>query len=157
MISYLSLGSNQGNKADNLKEALRRLGAVPEILLIKVSGFYETEPWGGVEQDNYLNLAAAIETTLDPLRLLECCQDIENRMGRKRVRHWGPRIIDIDILTYENTKITSEMLIIPHPYMEAREFVLAPLREIAPDLVLSSGKTVLDAKGEGKVKKCLYN
>ncbi|NLI90645.1 MAG: 2-amino-4-hydroxy-6-hydroxymethyldihydropteridine diphosphokinase [Peptococcaceae bacterium] len=157
MKSYLSLGSNEGNKKDNLKNAINHLESNPEVKVVKVSSLYETEPWGGVEQDSYLNMAAEIETMLDPFHLLQICQEIETKMGRKRIVHWGPRIIDIDILLYENTRITTDTLILPHPYMEVREFVLAPLREIVPELILPSGKVVKEVKGEGKVKKYLFN
>jgi 2-amino-4-hydroxy-6-hydroxymethyldihydropteridine diphosphokinase len=153
MKGYLSLGSNQGNKAAYLKKALQELSAFPGLKLEKVSGFYETEPWGGVEQDSFLNIAVEIETVLDPIHLLQICQDVESRLGRERVIRWGPRTIDIDILLYGNQKINCDNLIIPHPFLEAREFVLAPLREIAPQLVLPSGKPISEVTGEGKVKK----
>jgi 2-amino-4-hydroxy-6-hydroxymethyldihydropteridine diphosphokinase len=156
MISFLSLGSNEGNREENLKQALAILGENPQIEVVKVSSVYETEPWGGVEQEPFLNLAAEITTTLDPHELLQICQDTENILGRKRLLHWGPRIIDIDILTYGTLNIQTDTLIIPHPYMEVREFVLVPLREIAPHLILPSGKPVKEARGEGKIKKISF-
>jgi len=153
MKSYLSLGSNEGNKEENLKNALEFLGESPGIEVVKVSSVYETEPWGGVEQPSYYNLAIEIETTLDPDELLQTCQEIENILGRKRRVRWGSRTIDIDILTYQQVNIRTDRLILPHPYMEIREFVLAPLREIAPNFLLSSGRSVKETRGEGEIKK----
>lgn len=153
MTAYLSIGSNEGNKKENLETAVRLLQEVPGLSIKKISSFYETEPWGGVVQDYFLNQVLEIETSLEPLELLHCCQEIEREMGRKRKIHWGPRIIDIDILSYGNIKINSAELILPHPYMEEREFVLAPLREIAPDFILPSGKFAKNVKRNEMVKK----
>lgn len=156
MISYLSLGSNQGDKKANLEKALDLLKRIPEIQLLKVSSYYETEPWGGVEQDSFINIAVEIETSMNPHELLTKCQEIEYIIGRKRSIHWGPRTIDIDILTYQDQKIKTEKLTIPHPYMEEREFVLAPLREISPDLILPSGLAIQEKEGQGKIKKISF-
>lgn len=156
MSIYLSLGSNEGDRIKNLVQALVLLNENAEIQLLKMSGYYETEPWGPVKQDPFINIAAEISTTLQPLELLSACQEIENKLGRKRTLHWGPRTIDIDILLYHDCRIDLEQLKIPHPYMEVREFVLAPLREIAPDLLLPSGKYVRELKGEGQVKKISF-
>lgn len=153
MKAYLSLGSNMGDREGYLEKALEFLDRNPGITVLKVSSFYETEPWGGVDQDSFFNLAVEIETTLDPFDLLKECQTVENSLGRRRLVRWGPRVIDIDILLYGNLKVKSKDLIIPHPLMEEREFVLAPLREIAPDLILPSGKPVQKVRGEGKVIK----
>lgn len=156
MKVYLSLGSNEGNRKENLEKALSYLDSVPVIDVLSVSSIYETEPWGMLEQQLFLNLVTLIKTALDPESLLHACQQIENRIGRQRLVHWGPRIIDIDILLYEELIIQTENLTIPHPYMEQREFVLAPLREIAPELILPSGRFITSTKGEGKVKKILF-
>lgn len=153
MKSYLSLGTNQGDRQKNLQEALRLLGETRGIQLERVSSSYETEPWGGVEQDPFLNLAVAIETTLEPYHLLLKCQQIELELGRQRLERWGPRVIDIDILLYEGISLHSEQLTLPHPYIEQRAFVLAPLREIAPDLLLPSGRSIQLVQGEGTVKR----
>lgn len=156
MKSFLSLGTNEGNKEKNLRKALKLLKGHSEIEIINISSVYETEPWGGVKQPSFYNIAVEIETTLDPEALLQACQDIEDKLGRKRLIHWGSRTMDIDILSYQQVRIKSERLNLPHPYMEMREFVLAPLREIAPDFVLSSGKSVSQTKGEGKIKKLFH-
>ncbi|NLL52592.1 MAG: 2-amino-4-hydroxy-6-hydroxymethyldihydropteridine diphosphokinase [Peptococcaceae bacterium] len=153
MIAYLSLGSNQGDKRKNLEMAIELLAKSLEIKILSVSSFYETEPWGNVEQDSFLNMALKIDTTLSPLKLLHRCLEIEGILGRKREMHWGPRIIDIDILIYQDVRVDSDELTIPHPYMEQREFVLAPLREIAPELILPSGQKVKELRGQGLVQK----
>ncbi len=156
MRAYLSLGTNEGNRHKNLEDSLDYLDKVPEINILIVSSIYETEPWGMLEQQLFLNLVILIDTALDPDSLLYTCQEIENKMGRQRRVHWGPRKIDIDILLYEDLTIETEKLTIPHPYMEKREFVLAPLREICPELILPSGASVISTRGEGKVKKILF-
>lgn len=152
MKAYLSLGSNVGDRKDYLERALHQLEGFCGITVTKISQIYETEPWGNENQTAFLNIAAEIETDLEPLQLLDSCQQIEKTLGRKRLVHWGPRTIDIDILDYQDTRLLTERLTIPHPYMEQREFVLAPLREIAPDHILPSGNTVKFARGEGNVK-----
>ncbi len=156
MNGYLSMGSNEGNRVKNLQRALAFLNNDPGIRILKVSSFYETEPWGGVEQSPFINIVVKIDSTLKADELLKSCQTVENQLGRKRLVHWGPRIIDVDILMLGDIRITDEKLTIPHPYMEEREFVLAPLREIAPDLILPSGKWVKDIKGQGEVKKISF-
>lgn len=156
MIGFLSLGTNLGDKKKNLDKALALLEDFSNLKIIKTSGYYETDPWGGVVQDSFLNLAAEIESDVDPWELLEYCQQVEDRMGRVRSVRWGPRIIDIDILTYHNYIINNHRLVLPHPYMEQREFVLAPLREIHPNMVLPSGKSIQEIRGEGKVKKISF-
>jgi 2-amino-4-hydroxy-6-hydroxymethyldihydropteridine diphosphokinase len=137
----------------NLALAVEFIGKIEGVSVVKSSGLYETEPWGGVEQGFFLNMVIEVYTSLKPIELLRQCQKIEHKLGRKRKIHWGPRVIDIDILTYEDLRINSEELTIPHPLMEQREFVLAPLREIAPAYQLPSGQTAEYSKGEGKVKK----
>jgi len=153
MPVYLSLGSNLGEKKANLEKAIQQLKNTPGIELEKISSLYETEAWGGVEQDSFYNIVIQVKTELEPYELLQRCQEIEKDLGRVRDLRWGPRTIDIDILTYENFRISTKDLTIPHPYMEKREFVLAPLREIAPLLRLPSGKLIKNLRGEGKIKK----
>lgn len=156
MKAYLSIGTNVGDRFENLQQALSCLERTSGVSIISVSSIYQTEPWGVIDQDHFLNVVVEIDTVLDPLLLLRACQGIENRLGRERLVYWGPRIIDIDILLYNNVKIQTKELTIPHPYMEIREFVLAPLREIDPDLILPSGRRVCDTQGEGIVKKILF-
>lgn len=150
MRAFLGLGSNLGDRAHYLEEAISAL-ASPQIMVNAVSRIYETEPWGLMDQPLYWNQVIEVNTSLKPLELLHVCQAVEHRLGRERLLHWGPRTIDIDLLIYDNTVSRSEELILPHPYLEERAFVLAPLREIAPELVLPSGRSITEVFGEGKV------
>jgi len=150
MRAFLGLGSNLGDRAHYLKEAISAL-ATPTIKIVATSRIYETEPWGVMDQPLYWNQVIAVETTLEPLDLLHVCQEIELRLGRERKVHWGSRTIDIDLLIYDNRVSASGELTLPHPYLEERSFVLAPLREIAPTLVLPSGRSIKVVYGEGKV------
>jgi len=150
MRAFLGLGSNLGDRAHYLKEAISTL-ASPTIKIVTTSQIYETEPWGVMDQPLYWNQVIEIETILEPLDLLHVCQEIEHRLGRERKVHWGPRTIDIDLLICNGRVSESKELILPHPYLEDRAFVLAPLREIAPTLVLPSGRSIQVVYGEGKV------
>ncbi len=156
MTTFLSLGSNQGDRKFNLDQAIALLQKTSGVTVVKISSIYETEPWGGVEQKPFLNLVLELDTKLTPWELLRECKEIEDKLGRKKEIHWGPRVIDLDILSYQDFEIQSEELTIPHPYMEQREFVLAPLREIVPGFLLPSGKIAKNVKGEGKVKKISF-
>ncbi|MBI3665589.1 MAG: 2-amino-4-hydroxy-6-hydroxymethyldihydropteridine diphosphokinase [Acidobacteria bacterium] len=130
---YLSLGSNLGDRASNLDRAVAELrGAGVEVQ--RVSSLYETEPVGRRAQPWFLNLVAEAETELFPVQLLGRLQTIEIRLGRRRDVVQGPRTIDIDILFYGNFRIRSERLVVPHPRLEQRRFVLEPLAELAPEL-----------------------
>ncbi|MHB8126007.1 MAG: 2-amino-4-hydroxy-6-hydroxymethyldihydropteridine diphosphokinase [Desulfitobacteriaceae bacterium] len=151
MKAYLSLGSNLGVRFNYLNEAVMGLSKQTEIKVCKESSIYETEPWGLTEQPVFWNMVLEIETDLEPLKLLQACQQVENNLGRERIIHWGPRTVDIDVLLYDNIVINLPELVLPHPRLEEREFVLAPLREIAPDLILPSGRILLNVHGEGKV------
>jgi len=150
MRAFLGLGSNLGDRDYYLGEAISALES-PLTKVKATSRIYETEPWGVMDQPLYWNQVLEIETLLQPLELLHVCQEIENRFGREREVRWGPRTIDIDLLIYDNTVSQSEELILPHPYLEERAFVLAPLREIAPELVLPSGRFITEVSGQGKV------
>lgn len=127
---FLSLGSNMGDRQTYLKEALERLGQLPQTSLAAVSSIYQTPAWGLTDQPDFLNLACRLETDLAPLDLLQACQKIENDLGRVRQQHWGPRTLDIDILLYGQEVIAEPNLILPHPYMRERAFVLLPLLEL---------------------------
>lgn len=130
---YLSLGSNLGDRKANIARGLEELGT-EGIHVVRVSSLYKTEPVDYRAQPWFLNCAAEVATTLMPLQLLHRCQSIERRLGRRRSIAKGPRVIDIDILLYENSLVRSAALMIPHPRMAERRFVLVPLREIAPNL-----------------------
>jgi 2-amino-4-hydroxy-6-hydroxymethyldihydropteridine diphosphokinase len=130
---YLSLGSNLGDRRANLKEALRLLGESLEIA--SVSSVYDTEPVGVGEQPRFLNLMCCINTDIGPMQLLSLIKGIESSMGRDLSLRNAPRVIDIDIILYGDTIMKSPELIIPHPRMRERAFVLVPFAEIAPEVV----------------------
>jgi 2-amino-4-hydroxy-6-hydroxymethyldihydropteridine diphosphokinase len=133
--AYLGLGSNLGNRMAFLRSGRDALVDLSEIVLIRAAGVYETEAVGGPpENPLFLNTALQIETTLEPQQLLAACLAIEDEFGRSRPVRWAPRTLDIDILFYADQIICEEALTIPHPGIQERSFVLAPLREIAPDL-----------------------
>ncbi len=136
--AYLSLGSNLGNRKTYLKQAVKAISLLSGTFLQNVSSIYETPPWGLLEQPAFLNICIAIDTNLEPAALLSCCLGIEKKSGRKRDIHWGPRVLDIDILTYGDLKINERGLTLPHPFMTERAFVLKPLAEIAPTLFFNS-------------------
>jgi 2-amino-4-hydroxy-6-hydroxymethyldihydropteridine diphosphokinase len=131
-IVHIGIGSNLGNRQENCFDAIRRL-ELYGIAVLKQSSMIETEPWGVTEQPNFINLAIEAETDLEPQELLLCLKGIELSMGRVKSEHWGPRAIDLDILFYDDRIVDSADLKIPHPHLHERDFVLRPLREIAPE------------------------
>jgi len=134
VTSYLAIGSNLGNRMVNIKESLRLLRGINRIQVEEVSPLYESLPQGGPKnQPNYFNLAVAIKTTLSPLDLLGELKDIESKLKRRSALKWGPRTIDLDILFYGDLVFINKKLIIPHPLLHKRVFVLKPLSDIAPD------------------------
>lgn len=152
-IVYLGLGSNLGDKEGYLDYAIDQLNKDEYIRVNKVSEYIVTEPYGDVEQDDFMNGCVEIETLYTPMELLSVINDIEQGAGRKRLIRWGPRTLDIDILLYDRDIVMEEKLKIPHIEMMKREFVLKPLAEIAPYAVHPGvGKTVLrlleDLSGE---------
>lgn len=132
---YLSLGSNVGDRVAMLRAALNSLDAVAAVSVVRVSRLYETEAVGELNQPDFLNLAAEIETGLAPLALLNVAKDIEVRLGRTPGPRWGPRSVDIDIVLWGDQVLDSETLTLPHPRFRERRFVLAPLAEIAGEVV----------------------
>lgn len=128
---YLSLGTNLGDRPVNLQQAL--LALTRQISITAVSNVYETEPWGVTDQPSFFNICVAGSTTLAPHELLKFCKQIEAEVGRTPTFKWGPRLIDIDILFYDNMIMKDDTLAIPHPFVDERAFVLAPLADIAPD------------------------
>ena len=133
--AWLSLGANLGDPRAQLAEAVRRIGAHPEIEVIAQSSVLVTKPWGKLNQPDFANMAIGIETTLKPMELLDILLSIELEMGRVREEVWGPRLIDIDIIAYDQFEIRSPRLTLPHPYAHERDFVLNPLGEIAPHVI----------------------
>lgn len=133
-IAWLSLGANIGNPSAQLAEAISRLDAHPDITVVAQSQVIRTKAWGKTDQPDFANMAAAVETALEPIDLLHVALDIERDMGRVRHEVWGPRLIDIDIIAYERVEMQTGRLTLPHPFAHQRDFVLVPLREIAPDV-----------------------
>ncbi|MDX9971857.1 MAG: 2-amino-4-hydroxy-6-hydroxymethyldihydropteridine diphosphokinase [FCB group bacterium] len=153
MRVLMSLGTNLGDRAANLKDALKAVKRVPGTRLLAVSAVYETEPVGKTDQPEFLNLAVEIETELSPLELLDAVQAIEDGLGRVRMEKWGPRPIDIDLILWGLRTLTSLRLTLPHPEFRKRAFVLVPLAEIAPESVDPvTGLTIaqLSARSEAK-------
>ncbi|WP_215085695.1 MULTISPECIES: 2-amino-4-hydroxy-6-hydroxymethyldihydropteridine diphosphokinase [Exiguobacterium] len=134
--AYIALGSNIGDKAAHLRAAITRLRALPSVHDVKASSIYETVPVGYLEQDLFYNMVVAIQTTDEASVLLRRLQEIEQLEGRERLFKNGPRTLDLDILLYEEERIDLEGLTVPHPRMQERAFVLAPLRELAATCVI---------------------
>ncbi|EJF88824.1 2-amino-4-hydroxy-6-hydroxymethyldihydropteridine diphosphokinase [Bartonella tamiae] len=142
MKAWLGLGGNIGDVCSTFKNALTFLQETNELIVLTSSHLYKTSPWGRVDQNDFLNLCLLIETTLDPEKLLDKCLYVEKKSGRQRIEKWGPRTLDIDILAYENISyLKTEKLTLPHPFLTERAFVLRPLNDIAPELIIS-GKTI---------------
>ncbi|WML41909.1 2-amino-4-hydroxy-6-hydroxymethyldihydropteridine diphosphokinase [Neobacillus sp. OS1-2] len=131
--AFIALGSNIGNRYDNITSAINCLTSHSEIKLANYSSVYETDPVGYEDQDLFLNMVIEIMTDLSALELLEFCLKTELELGRKRELRWGPRTIDLDILTFNQENIETEKLTVPHPRMVERSFVMVPLAEINPD------------------------
>ena len=132
--AFLGLGTNIGNRKENLDRAVEALGHLPKTTVAAVSSIYETEPWGYMWQANFLNLCVRIETELSPHALLGACLGIEAAFGRERPFPNAPRILDIDVLLYEDAVLSEDELTLPHPRMNERGFVLVPLRDVLPDM-----------------------
>lgn len=138
---YLSIGSNVGDRENNLLSAVEKISCIECTKVEMQSSVYETNPVGYTEQDLFLNMAVLITTCIEPMHLIKKLQSIEDSLARKRIIKWGPRTIDIDILLYENLKLEKDNLILPHPKMHERAFVLIPLRDIYPEFILE-GKSI---------------
>jgi 2-amino-4-hydroxy-6-hydroxymethyldihydropteridine diphosphokinase len=136
--AYLALGSNLGDRLAHLQSAVDGLSRAPGTRVVAVSGVYETEPVGGPDQDPYLNAVVAVDTELDPHALLDVAQQCERAARRVRAERWGPRTLDVDVLLFDDIDLDSDDLVIPHPRMWERAFVLIPLRDIAADRVPDS-------------------
>ena len=144
---YLLTGSNQGNRKEQLERSITEL-ELQAGAIVKASAMYETEAWGIEGLPAHLNQALLLQTTLSPAELLSIIQGIENKLGRIRQQKWGVRAIDIDIIYFDNLILNHPELVIPHPLMQQRNFVLAPLAEIAPDFIhpilLQTNKQLLE-------------
>ncbi|MBB3351780.1 2-amino-4-hydroxy-6-hydroxymethyldihydropteridine diphosphokinase [Rhizobium sp. BK049] len=139
----LGLGGNIGDPVKAMATALQRLGGRDDCRVTAVSRLYRTPPWGKTDQSFFFNACAAVETRLPPEALLDVCLSIEREMKRERIERWGPRTLDIDVLTYGNVVQQAPRLELPHPRMTDRGFVLMPLADIAPGLLVR-GRPVSD-------------
>lgn len=137
--AYLALGSNLGDRLEHLRAAVRELEARQGVDVVRSSRVYETEPVGP-PQPAYLNAVVQVDTTLTPRELLESALGVEDSLGRVRAERWGPRTIDVDILVYDEQTVDEPDLVIPHPRMHERGFVLVPLGELDPDAMLPGGR-----------------
>ncbi|MEP6881148.1 MAG: 2-amino-4-hydroxy-6-hydroxymethyldihydropteridine diphosphokinase [Dokdonella sp.] len=147
--AFVGLGGNLGDPIRQIRAALTDLDRLPETRLLRTSGFYRTPPWGKVDQADFVNAVAEVETTLAARQLLDALLQIEAKAGRVRgVERWGPRLIDLDLLLYGDTRIDEASLHVPHPRMAERAFVIVPLAELEPNLRLP---------GHGQVSKLLEN
>lgn len=152
---YIGIGSNLENPLAQLKAATAALREIPSTKLCKISNIYQTAPIGPAGQPDYTNAAALLETQLTPEALLDELQRIELDQGRVRKERWGPRTLDLDIILYAGMTIRTARLTVPHIEMENRNFVLIPLMDIAPDLILPNGKSlkaVTDQAGHEGIK-----
>lgn len=144
--AYLALGANIGDKEKTMRQAVQLLQR-DGCELTAASSLYITKPIGCTDQPDFLNAVITIETDLSPYELLALCNSVERILGRQRTIRWGPRVIDIDILLYEHVEISEPTLTLPHPAMLQRAFVLVPLAEIAPDVVIADGLSAEEAAG----------
>ncbi len=135
-IAALGLGGNIGEPRQLMAQALQALDARGDCRITAVSRLYKTPPWGKLDQADFFNACALVETSVEPVPLLDLCLDIERGMKRVRIERWGPRTIDLDVLTYGGVVLDSDRLILPHPRMTERGFVMMPLADIAPEMMI---------------------
>lgn len=141
-VAFIALGSNLAQPVEQLNAAVKAIAALPQTVIEKISSYYGSKPMGPQDQPDYVNAVLKMQTELSPSVLLDELQRIENKQGRVRLRRWGERTLDLDILLYDNVKMQSERLTIPHYDMQNREFVIVPLAEIASEWILPDGKAV---------------
>jgi 2-amino-4-hydroxy-6-hydroxymethyldihydropteridine diphosphokinase len=145
--AWIGLGGNREDSGVLLTRALTRLAGVPQIRVLRQSRFYRSSPWGVTDQRDFVNAVAELETGLEPSALLLLLLGLEHELGRERsATRWGPRCIDLDLLTYERMTLQTDELLLPHPRMHLRAFVLVPLLELEPDFVIP---------GRGSAASCL--
>lgn len=134
--AYLGLGSNMGDRQSYLKQACKMLNKHEQISILKISKIYETKAWGYIQQEDFLNICVEVDTLLKPMELLEVCQQIEEKLNRVRTIRWGPRTIDVDILFFNHIISKDEKLILPHPRIKERAFVIIPLMDLNSNLII---------------------
>lgn len=140
--TYIGLGSNLASPVEQLETATAELDRLPLSRLAACSRLYVSQPIGPQDQPDFVNAVAVVDTRLSPLALLDQLQALEQRHARRRLRHWGPRTLDLDLLLYDDTRIDTPRLRVPHPEMHSRGFVLVPLAEVAPTLRLPDGRDI---------------
>jgi len=141
--AWIAFGSNLGDRSVSFRAALEELRKDPRIVFCRGSRIYETEPVGPGDQEPYWNAVLELETSCQPLSLLNACLRIEDLLGRKRAERWGPRVIDLDLLLYEGVRLSQEDIELPHPRLTTRSFVLLPLADLIPEMMVA-GKSVCD-------------
>ena len=146
VMAFLGLGSNLGDRLANLQAAVDAIQAEPGLRVVASSRVWETTPMGGPPQPDYLNAVVRIETDLSARDLLDVARRVETRLGRIRKERWGARTIDVDVLLYDQEQIDEPDLVVPHPRMSQRAFVILPLLELEPDPVLPDGTRLKDAR-----------
>lgn len=142
--AYVALGSNLADPIFQIEQAILKIDALEKTKVKVRSSLYQTPPWGNVSQPDFINAVLKIETEFSAHELLNHLHKIEDQQGRQRTVHWGPRTIDCDLILYDQKIIEDETLILPHPRMNSRGFVLLPLVEIAPNLALPTGEKIVD-------------
>ncbi|QUX93342.1 2-amino-4-hydroxy-6-hydroxymethyldihydropteridine diphosphokinase [Marinomonas sp. A3A] len=142
--AYIGLGSNLENPVAQLDRAIDALKKHDDLKNLRVSSIYGSKPVGPQDQPDYINAVAKFDTALSPIELLDLLQSIEQSQRRVRERHWGPRTLDLDLLLYGQQTIQLPRLTVPHPFMLERGFVIKPLSDLAPDMLLANGKTVTE-------------
>lgn len=142
--AYIGLGSNLENPMAQLDRAIDTLKKHDDLKNLRVSSIYGSKPVGPQDQPDYINAVAGFDTALSPIELLDLLQSIEQSQHRVRERHWGPRTLDLDLLLYGQETIQLPRLTVPHPFMLERGFVIKPLSDLAPDMLLANGKTVTE-------------
>lgn len=140
--AVIALGSNIGDKVANIEHAVALLTQTNLVRLVRHSRIFKTPPWGNTDQDWFVNSCASVKTSLNAHQLLRHCLNVEKQMGRERKEKWGPRIIDLDILVYRDVSLDDDELTLPHPHITERAFVLAPMADVAPDMIIK-GQSVL--------------
>ncbi|WP_027858324.1 2-amino-4-hydroxy-6-hydroxymethyldihydropteridine diphosphokinase [Marinobacterium jannaschii] len=144
ILCYIGLGSNLEDPRQQVTTALAELDLIPQTTLLQASSLYRSDPVGPQDQPDFINAVALLRTTLEAHQLLDQLQQLEQSHRRVRKQHWGPRTLDLDLLLYGDEHIATERLSVPHPFMQERSFVLWPLSEISPGLVLPDGSRLSD-------------
>ena len=136
MKAVIGIGTNIGDRGENIRSAVEALNLLPDVKVLRCASIYETDPWGFTEQQSFYNTVVEVETTKSPEMLLGACLGIEAGMGRVREFKNGPRVIDLDLLVFENYESDSQHITVPHPLIGERDFVLVPLKELYDDMLV---------------------